>query len=110
MSSGPILHVCPTDVVRASAPRIWRLLTTPDELARWSDTTIVEAPHGTLDAGDRLVLGVGLGPWMRVVLTVQEALAPRRLTLRIRLPLGVVNDEVIEIVPLDDMSARVTFG
>jgi hypothetical protein len=47
---------------------------------------------------------------MRVVFDVQEVTAPRHLSLRIRLPFGVVNDEVIEIVPIDDVSSRVTFN
>ena len=104
-----MLRVCPTDIVRAPAVRVWSLVTEPRELARWSDTRIIEAPERALDAGDRLLLGAGAGHRMRVVLDVQEAAAPRRLALRIRLPFAVVNHEVIEIVPLDEHSSRVTF-
>jgi uncharacterized protein YndB with AHSA1/START domain len=105
-----MLRVCPTEIVRAPAGRVWSLVTTPDELARWSNTTIVDAPGRPLEVGDRLVLGAGVGHWMRVVLDVQEAAAPRRLALRIRLPFAVVNHEVIEIVPLDEHFSRVTFN
>lgn len=105
-----MLYVCPSDIVRAPAVRVWKLVTTPDELARWSDTRIVDAPGRPLDVGDRLVLGAGAGHWMRVVLDVREAAAPRRLALRIRLPFAVVNHEVIEIVPFDEHSSRVTFN
>src|SRR5262245_56500713 len=107
--SDQMLQVCPTDIVQAPAVRVWDLLTTPDELVRWSDTRVIEAPGRTLDVGDRLVLSVGRGRWMKVVFDVQEAMAPRRLALRIGLPLAVVNNEIIEIVPLDGHSSRVTF-
>jgi uncharacterized protein YndB with AHSA1/START domain len=105
-----LLHACPTDVVRAPAARIWRLVTAPEELARWSESRILDAPRRSLDTGDRLVLGAGVGHWLRVVFEVQAATAPRHLVLRIRLPFGVVNDEVIEIVAIDDVSSRVTFN
>lgn len=104
-----MLHVCPTAIVRAPALHVWNLVTTPDELARWSATRIVEAPGRPLDGGDRLVLGAGPGHRMRVVFDVREAAAPRHLALRIHLPFAVVNDEIIEIVPLDGHSSRVTF-
>jgi uncharacterized protein YndB with AHSA1/START domain len=106
---GLTLHVCPTDIVRAPAHRVWTLVTTPDELAGWSDTRIVDAPGRPLDVGDRLVLGAGPGHRMRVVFDVREAAAPRHLALRIHLPFAVVNDEIIEIVPLNEHSSRVTF-
>jgi hypothetical protein len=94
-----VLHVCPTEVVHASAERIWQLITTPTELARWSDTKIIEAPDRELRPGDRLVLGAGIGRRMRVIFDVEDAVRPRRLAPSIRLPLAVTNNEVIEIAP-----------
>jgi uncharacterized protein YndB with AHSA1/START domain len=105
-----MLHVCPTDLVQAPAARVWNLVTTPDDLAGWSDTRIIEAPGRALDVGDRLVMGVGIGHCMKVVFHVQEAVAPRHLALRIRLPFAVVNNETIEIVAIDALSCRVTFN
>jgi hypothetical protein len=105
-----MLNVCPTDIVQAPAVRVWNLIMIPDELARWSDATIIEAPGRTLDVGDRVVLGVGIGHWMKVVFEVQGATHARHLALRIRLPFGVVNNEVIEIAPIGERSCRVTFS
>jgi uncharacterized protein YndB with AHSA1/START domain len=105
-----MLQVCPTVIVHASAVRVWNLLTIPEELTQWSDGRIIEAPRRTLEVGDRLVLGVGVGHRMKVVLDVQEATPPRRLALRIRLPFAIVNNEVIEILPLDGPFCRVTFN
>jgi len=105
-----MLEVCPTDVIHAPAERIWRLVTTPTELARWTDTTLIEAPDGALGAGDRLVLGAGPGHVMRVIFRVVDAVAPRRVALHIRLPLGVTNDEVIEIAAIGAAASRVTFN
>ena len=105
-----MLQVCPTDIVHAPAERIWRLVTTPTELARWTATTLIDAPDGSLGAGDRLVLGAGPGHVMRVIFRVIDAVPPRRLALHIRLPLGVTNDEVIEIAAIGPGASRVTFN
>ena len=105
-----MLQVCPTDVVHASAMRVWQFFTTPKKLAGWSKTTIIEAPEHELRAGDRLVFGVGIGQRMKVIFEVQHAAGPNRLALQIRLPFGVTNDEVIQITPMDSESCRVTFN
>jgi uncharacterized protein YndB with AHSA1/START domain len=105
-----MLHVCPTDIIHAPAERVWHLVAAPQELAAWTDTRIIEAPDGELRAGDRLVLGAGIGHRMQVVFTVRDAVRPRRLDLHIRLPLGVTNDEVIEILPIAADACRVTFN
>ena len=102
--------VCPTDVVRASAERLWQLVTTPTALARWSDTTVLDAADRELSPGDRLLLGAGPWRFAKVFLRVEDAVRPRRLALDIRLPLGITNREVIEIVPVDQHSCRVTFN
>jgi uncharacterized protein YndB with AHSA1/START domain len=105
-----MLHVCPTDVVHAPAERIWRLVTTPGELARWSDTKVIEAPDRELCAGDRLVLGAGIGHRLKVFLCVQDAVRPRHVAIDVRLPLGVRNHEVIEMTALGPDACRVTFN
>lgn len=105
-----MIRVCPTDVVHASADRIWDLLTTPRELAAWSETMLVDAPEQELRAGDHLVLGAGIGSRLRVIFHVREAVRPQLLSLDIRLPLGVTNDETIRISPIGSNESRVTFN
>ena len=108
--SRAVLHVCPTEVVHAPPERIRHLVMTPKELARWSDTKVVDAPDRELRAGDRLVLGAGIGHYMKVTLRVQDAVRPRHLAVHIRLPLSVTNDEVIQITPIGADACRVTFN
>ena len=67
-----MLHVCPTDVVHAPAERVWQLIATPNELAEWSDTKVVAAPGRELRAGDRLVLGAGIGHLVKVTFDVTK--------------------------------------
>jgi len=105
-----MLQVCPTDVVNAPAERVWQVLTTPRELARWTRTTLIDAPARELRGGDRLVLGAGVGHRIKVTFRVREAIRPEHLALDIRLPLGVTNDEVIRIAPLGAQACRVTFN
>ena len=105
-----MIQVCPTNIVQASPDRIWGLLTNPRELACWSATALVEAPEREITAGDRLVLGAGIGHRFRVVFRVREAVRPRLLSLDIRLPFGVMNDETIEISPVGSDACRVTFN
>ena len=38
-----MLYVCPTDVVHASPERVWDLIATPGELARWTGTKAIDA-------------------------------------------------------------------
>jgi len=105
-----MILVCPTDIVHASPDRIWELLTSPPELARWSSTTLVETPGRAITAGDRLVLGAGIAHFLRVVFHVREAVRPRFLSIDIRLPFGVTNDERIDISPVGSSACRVTFN
>jgi len=116
-----MLHICPTDVVHAPAEGIWRLVSRPSELVRWTDTSWIpagtertrpvgEVPDRELRAGDRLVRGAGIGHRLTVVFEVRDTVPPRRLALHIRLPFGVTNDEVIEIAPLGAEACRVTFN
>lgn len=105
-----MLHVCPTDVVNAPADRVWQLVTTPKDLAKWSGTRVIEAPDRELRAGDCLTLGAGVGRRLKVIFHVQDAVRPRYLSVRIRLLFGVINNEVIQIAPLGPATSRVTFN
>jgi hypothetical protein len=110
LSKTHTLEVCPTDIVHAPVPTVWDLIATPRELAGWSKTRIIEAPDRELRAGDRLVLGTGIGWRMKVVFEVERTLRPRQLALTIRLPLGVTNHEVIDIAPVAEDACRVTLN
>jgi uncharacterized protein YndB with AHSA1/START domain len=105
-----IMEVCPTEIVMAPAERIWELLTDSHELARWSGTKLLDGPPRLTHAGDRIVLGAGLGHVMRVTFEVLDSNIPRQLTLQIRLPFGVVNREHIQITPSSAGACRVTFN
>jgi uncharacterized protein YndB with AHSA1/START domain len=101
------MEVCPTDVILAPAERVWRLLTTPHELAQWSGTTLVEGSARAVRAGDRLVFRAGP---LHIVFDVLDMQAPRQLTLDIALPFGVKNREQIQITPIDANSCHTTFN
>jgi hypothetical protein len=49
------IQTCPSDIVAASAERIWKLLTQPTELAAWSGARLIEGPTHPLVPGDRVV-------------------------------------------------------
>jgi hypothetical protein len=104
-----MIHVCPTDVVYAPPDRIWQLVTTPRELASWTDTRLVEGPDHEVTPGDCIVLAAGIGRRLKVVLYVRQAERPHHLVLDIRLPFGVANDELIRITPTWSEASRVTF-
>ena len=101
------MEVCPTDVILAPAERVWRLLTTPSELALWSGTKLVEVPSRAMSAGDRLVFRAGV---LHITFDVLDVQAPRQLTLDIALPFGVKNREQIQITPIHANSCRTTFN
>ena len=101
------MEVCPTDVILAPAERVWRLLTTPHELAQWTGTKLVRAPARAMSAGDRLVFRAGM---LHITFDVLDMQAPRQLTLEIALPFGVKNREQIQIAPIDAKSCRTTFN
>lgn len=105
-----MLHVCPTDVVRAPAERVWSLIATPTDLARWTGTTIIDGPDRQLRAGDRLVLCPGVSRRVQIVFAVQEVVPPRRLAVHVTLPFGVTNEQVTEISSIGSDACRVTFN
>jgi hypothetical protein len=103
-----MIETCPSDIVGAPAERVWELLTDPQKLAGWSGTTVIDGPQRPLVVGDRLVLGVELG--LRTVLDVRALAPPCEFTVDVRLPLGVVNHETVQITPLNERRCRVSFG
>ena len=104
------IATCPTDIVAAPPERVWELLTSPDLLARWSHAELGRAPSRPLEAGDAVVLGVGIGHRLKVTIEVKAVEPFRQLTLDVRLPLGVVNHEVVVVTPLGMDRCRVTFN
>ncbi len=105
-----MIQVCPTDIVHASAERVWYLLTTPKELAAWTGTTLVAAPDREVRAGDRVVLGAGMGIPLRMTFQVREAVRPQLLSVDVRLPFGVTNDETTRIMAMGPSECRVTYN
>jgi len=101
------MEVCPTEIVHASAERVWHLVTEPQELARWTGMKLASGPAGTVRAGDRFVLGAGP---MHVSFEVLETEPFRSLRLFIRFPFGIVNHEQIQITPAGVDTCRVTFN
>ena len=101
------MDVCPTEVLRAPAERIWHLLTDSRKLAQWTGTRLVEGPEYPMSAGDHLVLGVGM---LHITIDVLDVRPPSALMLESRLPFGVTNHEQIQITPINADSTRVTFN
>lgn len=103
------IQTCPTDIVAAPAERIWKMLTHATELATWLGVRLINGPTHTLVAGDRVVLAPGFG--MRVILELLAMEPLRQLALDAHLPFGVVNHEVIQILPAGKTrGCRVTFN
>ena len=103
------LQTCPTEVVRTPAERVWHLLTTPAEIARWSEARLLWIPTRPLQAGDRLVFGPGIGG-ADAVMNVLEMEPPQRLVLDIALPFGITNHETIVVTPMSASECRVTYN
>ena len=101
---------CPTEVVSRSAEHVWHLVTDPVSLARWSGSKLRVAPSAPLRAGDRLLLGAGPAGLFSVEMEILGAERPTQIRVDVRLPFGVVNHEVIVIMPISDESCRVTFN
>ena len=101
---------CPTEIVAAPPELVWELLISPAQLARWSGAKLVEGPSRPLKGGDVVVLGAGVAHRLKVTIEVKSIEPSRQLTLNVRLPLGVVNHEVVVVTPLGMERCRVTFN
>jgi ligand-binding SRPBCC domain-containing protein len=99
------IQTCPTTMVEAPAELVWRLLTTPNELQRWSGLKIVKGPDRPLVAGDQIVFRAGL-----IRLQVMNLERLRRLELEVHFPFGIVNHEVFIITAESNGTCRVTYN
>jgi uncharacterized protein YndB with AHSA1/START domain len=107
------LSVCPSAVVHAPIERVWRLLTRPDGFDAWVDGIVVGAePEGAARPGQLIHLVSSALTWrFAVTIEVNEVdVARRRLGLRVELPFGLVNDEVVTMADLGDEGTLVRFG
>ena len=104
------IATCPTEIIAAPLERVWEALTRADLLAAWSHAKLGQGPSRPLEAGDAVVLGVGIGHRLQVTIEVKGVEPFRQLTLDVRLPLGVVNHEVVVVTPLGMERCRVTFN
>ena len=103
---------CPTDVISASAERVWQLVSDPVALARWSGSRLRAGPShpAPLRAGDRLRLGAGVAGMFTVEMEIVGTERPTEFRVDVSLPFGVINHEVIVITPISADSCRVTFN
>jgi uncharacterized protein YndB with AHSA1/START domain len=101
------MEVCPTEVIHAPAQQVWDLLTDPRRLAQWSAAKLDKGPERSVRAGDRFILRKH---GMRIGFQVLDVNPPRRLTLFIRLPFGIVNHEQVRLAVLSTTACRVTFN
>jgi uncharacterized protein YndB with AHSA1/START domain len=107
------VSVCPSAVVEAPPERVWELLTRPEGFHLWTDAALVAAePPGEAHAGQELHLVTrALGWTFAVAISVREVDAERRrLRFAVRLPFGVVNDQVTTIADAGDGKSLVRFG
>ena len=104
------IQTCPTATIQAPVERVWRLLTTPIGLQRWSGAKIVKGPDRPLARGDEIVFRAGLGRLMEVRFQVIDLEPVRRLVFEVQLPFGIVNHEVVVITPESDAACRVTYN
>jgi hypothetical protein len=107
------VSVCPSAVVEAPIERVWDLLTSPEGVNSWVDAVVLAAePDGPFVAGQRLDLVTrALAHNFAISIDVLEVdLASYRLRLLIRLPLGIVNDELITLAVAGEDRTFVQFG
>jgi uncharacterized protein YndB with AHSA1/START domain len=100
-------ETCPTDVIRATPERVWKLLTDPARFD-WLGVKIIEPPARHLAVGDHLRFGPA--PGLRLSWTVLSVEPLRALELDIKAPLGIRNHEIIVVSPVGVDSSRVTFN
>lgn len=105
------VDVCPAAMVEAGRGGVWALLADPAAIGGWVDAEFVAAePPGPVAAGQRLRLRArGLGRWWPVTIEVGEVVPEERLGLDVRLPLGIVNHEVITLAEVGERTTLVRF-
>jgi uncharacterized protein YndB with AHSA1/START domain len=106
LANDETIEACPTDVVRASAERVWEHLVDPAKLD-WV-ANVIERPAARLRVGDRVRFSASLG--LRVTWDVLAVEPVRQMALDIALPFGMANHMTIVISSIDAESCRVTFN
>ena len=81
--------------------------TDPRQWAQWTGLKLDEGPAGSLQPGDHLILSK-LG--MRIRIRVLGASPLQRFDVHVQLPLGIVNEERIQLTVLGPEACRVTFN
>jgi hypothetical protein len=107
------VSVCPSALVEAPVEQVWDLLMRPDGFDLWTDAALVAAePEGRAHPGQLLHLATrALGWAFALTIEVLDVDADRRrLHALVRLPFGLVNDEVITLAPAGDRRTFVRFG
>ena len=99
-------------MVRADPETIWPLLTEPQSYERWAGVELVAAePAGPAADGQRMDFRTReFGRWWRVRFDVGKVDPLKSLELKVRLPFGVVNHEVVVLTPVDKLATLVTFN
>jgi hypothetical protein len=89
----------------------WSLLE-PARLDEWWDAkTRRVTPEGPLAPGQRIEASAGpLGMFAVTADVLDIDPAAHRLHMRIRLPFGIVNDEILTMAPLGSEQCRISFG
>jgi hypothetical protein len=106
------VSVAPSTEVEAYIEKVWSLLTRPDGFDLWSEAVLVAAePEGRAHPGQILHLVTrALGWASAITIEVLEVDAERhRLHVLIRLPFGLVNDEVIAMTEAGEDRTLVRF-
>ena len=104
---------CPVAVVRAPITVVWQMLSETSRYHTWIDGQIVSIdPPGPAAAGQMVLMRTrALGRWWGVRFDLGEVNArEHRLAIDVRLPLGIVNHEVITCQSLSPTETRVGFN
>lgn len=108
-----VVTVCPADVAKAPADRVWELLTTPERFPEWQGARLVSAiPPGPLTAGQVITLSAPvLGRWLRFTFDI-GGVDPNRqwIDLIARFPFGIVNREHITLTATGASETLVRFN
>lgn len=104
--------VCPIALVNAPIDIVWQFLASPAEYAAWTDAEFLRAePSGAAAEGQKIFFRTrALGRWWPVVMEVGTVDPPHGLELRVQLPLGIINSEHINVLPLGRRETRVSFN
>jgi hypothetical protein len=102
---------CPTCIAEAPVEVAWSLMD-PAHLDEWWDAkTRRVTPAGPLSPGQRIEATAGpLGLFSVTCDVLEVDPVAHRLHLWIRLPFGMINDEILTMAPLGPDRCRISFG